>query len=103
MGRGIRVQRFMGKAKVLDQTELRFRFAELDAFDQQFAFTLAGFVDTAIVANELISPNDVGVAAGGGGAFRIAWNENFVIRLDVAVSPFENWAPQTYITINQPF
>jgi hypothetical protein len=47
---------------------LRFRFAELDAFDQQFAFTLAGFVDTAIVADELISPNDVGVAGGGGGA-----------------------------------
>lgn len=103
MGRGIRVQRFMGKAKVLDQAELRFRFYEFDAFEQQFALTLAGFLDTAIVASELTDPTDVGVAGGGGGAFRIAWNENFVIRLDVGVSPFENWEPQMYITINQPF
>ena len=103
MGRGIRVQRFMGKAKVLDQAELRFRFYEFDAFEQQFALTLAGFIDLAMVASELTDPTDVGVAGGGGGAFRIAWNENFVIRLDVGVSPFENWEPQMYITINQPF
>ncbi len=103
MGRGIRVQRFMGKAKILDQAELRFRFFEFDFFEQQFALTLAGFFDSAIVADELIAPTDIGVAAGGGGAFRIAWNENFIVRLDVGVSPFENWSPYVYITINQPF
>lgn len=103
MGRGIRVQRYMGKAKLLDQAELRFRFFEFDFLEQKFALTLAGFLDTAIVADELIDPEDVGVAAAGGGAFRIAWNENFIIRLDVGVSPVENWSPQIYITINQPF
>ncbi len=103
MGRGIRVQRFMGKAKLLDQAELRFRFYEFDVFDQQFALTLAAFMDSAIVADELVNPTDVGVVAAGGGAFRIAWNENFVIRLDVGVSPFEDFSPQIYITINQPF
>jgi hypothetical protein len=103
MGRGIRVQRFMGKAKLLDQAELRFRFFEFDAFEQQFALTLAAFVDSAIVADELLNPSDVGVIAAGGGAFRIAWNENFVIRVDVGVSPFEDFSPQIYITINQPF
>lgn len=103
MGRGIRVQRYLGKGKVLNQTELRYRFAEVELFEQQFAFTVAGFVDAAIVADELIAPKNVGTSAGGGGAFRIAWNENFVIRADLGVSPIEDWAPQLYITINQPF
>jgi|GEM_PF-363763 len=103
IGRGIRVQRFLGKGKVLNQSEVRFRFAEAELFAQQFAFTLAGFVDAGIVADELISPTNVGVSAGGGGALRIAWNENFVIRVDLGVSPLEQWALQPYITINQPF
>jgi hypothetical protein len=103
IGRGIRVQRFLGKGRILNQSELRFRFAEAELFAQQFAFTLAGFVDAGIVADELIAPSDVGVSAGGGGALRIAWNENFVIRIDLGISPFEQWALQPYITINQPF
>ena len=103
MGRGIRVQRYLGKAKVLNQTELRWRFFEFDVFDQDFALTAAGFVDAAIVADEIIDPKDLGTIAGGGGAFRIAWNENFIVRVDLGVSPIENWAPQLYITINQPF
>lgn len=103
MGRGIRVQRFLGRGKVLNQSEVRFRFAETELFSQQFAFTVAGFLDAAIVADELINPRDVGISAGGGGALRIAWNENFVIRIDLGVSPFEDWAVQPYITINQPF
>jgi hypothetical protein len=103
IGRGIRVQRFLGKGKILNQSEIRFRFAEAELFAQQFAFTLAGFVDAGIVADELFAPSNVGVSAGGGGALRIAWNENFVIRIDLGVSPLEQWALQPYVTINQPF
>jgi hypothetical protein len=103
IGRGIRVQRFLGKLKVLNQSEVRFRFAETELLSQHFAFTLAGFIDAGIVADELLAPTDVGVSAGGGGALRIAWNENFIIRIDIAVSPVERWAVQPYITINQPF
>jgi hypothetical protein len=103
IGRGIRVQRYLGKGKVLNQSELRFRFAEVELFEQDFAFTLAGFVDAGIVIDELIAPRNVGVSAGGGGALRIAWNENFVIRVDLGVSPLEQWSLQPYITINQPF
>jgi hypothetical protein len=97
------VQRFLGKGKILNQSEIRFRFAEAELFAQQFAFTLAGFVDAGIVADELFAPSNVGVSAGGGGALRIAWNENFVIRIDLGVSPLEQWALQPYVTINQPF
>lgn len=103
IGRGIRVQRYLGKGRILSQSELRFRFAEVKLFEQDFAFTVAGFVDAGIITDELISPRNVGVSGGGGGALRIAWNENFVIRVDLGVSPLERWALQPYITINQPF
>ncbi len=103
IGRGIRVQRYLGKVKLLDQVELRYRFFEFEAFEQDFALTTAAFVDAGLVGDELISPTSVGSAVGGGLAFRIAWNENFIIRVDVAVSPAENYAIQPYITINQPF
>ncbi|MBM4281045.1 MAG: hypothetical protein FJ137_09890 [Deltaproteobacteria bacterium] len=103
LGRGIRVQRFLGALKVLDQAELRWRFAEVEALGQALAFTAVGFVDSGLVADRVLQPQHVGVAAGGGGALRVAWNENFIVRCDVAVSPVEQWALQTYITIGQPF
>jgi outer membrane protein assembly factor BamA len=103
VGRGVRVQRYLGKGRVINMTELRYRFAELAAFEQAFAFTAVGFVDAGIVADELVAPADVGVVASGGGALRMAWNENFIVRLDVGVSPAEAFAPQVYITVNQPF
>lgn len=103
MGRGIRVQRYLGKAKILDQAELRYRFFEFEVFEQDFALTLAAFLDTGIIADEIFAPKNVGTQAGFGGAFRIAWNENFMIRVDLAASPVEAYTPQLYVTINQPF
>ena len=102
-GRGIRVQRYLGKARVIEMAELRYRFFEFGFFEQNFALTAVAFVDAALIGDELISPKDLGVVGSGGGAFRVAWNENFIVRLDVGVSPSERWAPQLYITINQPF
>ena len=103
IGRGIRVQRYLGKLKILDQVELRYRFFEFDFLEQSFALTLAAFVDAAIIGDELVDPKNLGTVAGGGGAFRVAWNENFMVRLDIAASPVEGGAPQVYLTINQPF
>jgi hypothetical protein len=103
VGRGIRVQRYLGGLKVLDQAELRWRFAELQGLGQSFAFTAVGFVDSGLVGDRVIAPAHLGIAAGGGGALRVAWNENFIVRCDVAVSPVEGWQPQTYITVGQPF
>ena len=40
---------------------------------------------------------------GGGGGLRLAWNKNFIIRLDVAASPFEANAPGLYINLNHIF
>jgi hypothetical protein len=102
-GRGIRVQRFLGALKVIEQAELRWRFAELRAFEQDFAFTAVAFADAGLVGDRLPTPTNLGLSAGGGGALRIAWNENFVVRLDLATSPVENWALQTYLTVGQPF
>jgi hypothetical protein len=103
MGRGIRVQRYLGKVKVLDQVELRYRFFEFAVLEQNFALTTAAFVDAGIIGDELINPKDIGTNGGFGGAFRVAWNENFMIRVDVAVSTVEDYATQLYNTINQPF
>lgn len=103
IGRGIRVQRFLGGLKVLDQAELRWRFAEVEGLGQTFAFTAVGFVDSGLVGDRVIAPTHLGVSAGGGGALRIAWNENFVVRCDVATSAIEGFTPQTYITVGQPF
>ena len=102
-GRGIRVQRYLGKLKILDQAELRYRFYEVDFLEQNFAFTLAAFIDAAIIGDELANPKNLGTVGGGGGALRVAWNDNFIIRLDIAASPVENYATQVYLTINQPF
>ena len=102
-GRGIRVQRFLGKARVIEMLELRYRFFEFDLFSQNFALTTAAFVDAALIGDEIIQPKDLGVVTSTGGALRIAWNENFIIRFDVGVSPQEAWSPQIYITVNQPF
>jgi len=103
MGRGIRVQRYLGKGRVYNQSELRWRFLDFEGFDQRFALTTAGFVDAAIVSDELAAPTNTGAAAGFGGALRLAWNENFIVRFDVGFSPIENMAPSIYLLIGNPF
>jgi hypothetical protein len=102
-GRGIRVQRYLGKLKVINMTELRWRFLDFDILSQQFGLTAVGFVDAALVGAELTSPRGAGVVGSTGGALRVSWNENFVVRCDVGVSPLEDWAPSLYLTIGNPF
>ena len=103
MGRGIRTQRYIGKLRTLNQTEVRYRFVDFMLFEQRFSLTAAGFLDAGIVGQEIAAPGEIGAVAGGGGGLRLAWNENFVIRADVGVSPVEAWDPKLYILINNPF
>jgi hypothetical protein len=103
VGRGIRVQRYLGKGRMVNMTELRWRFWSFELFAQRFALSTVGFVDAAIIADDIRKPTNVGAQFGLGGALRIAWNENFVVRADVGTSPVENWSPSLYLTINHPF
>jgi Omp85 superfamily domain len=103
LGRGIRVQRFLGKARLLNQAELRWRFLDFSVLEQKFALAAAGFADLGVVAASLEEPGPMPVQVGFGGGVRVGWNENFWIRFDVGVSPAERFAPGFYVLVNAPF
>lgn len=105
MGRGIRAQRVLGKAKLFDQTELRWTPVRFEAFDQRFDVGTGAFFDAGLVGEDL---PDLGSHAGrvllGFGAMgRLGWNDNFVLRFDVATSPVEDWAISPYLLVNHLF
>lgn len=103
LGRGIRAQRYIGKLRVIDTTELRWRFLDTEVVGQRLAFAAAGFVDAGLVGRELTEPGPMPLQAGGGGGLRVAWNENFIIRFDVGFSSVEAWQPMIYLLIANPF
>lgn len=103
LGRGIRAQRYIGKLRVIDQTELRWRFLDAKVFDQELAFDAAGFFDAGLVGRELHDPGAMPLQTGLGGALRVAWNKNFVIRFDLGFSSVEGWHPSPYLLIGNPF
>ncbi len=103
IGRGIRVQRYIGKLRLVDQTELRWDVAKTEVLAQRLVFTVAGFVDAGIVGKELVDPGPMPLQVGLGGALRVAWNENFIIRFDVGASSVEAWQPMPYLLIGNAF
>lgn len=103
LGRGIRGQRFLGRLKLLEQQELRWHFYDFDAFGQRFGLITNAFLDAGLVG---LSVDDLGEARlpiGFGAAFAISWNENFILRVDVAASSVEGFSPYPYITLGQSF
>jgi len=105
LGRGIREHRYLGKVKVLSQTELRWSFAELDLLSEHFKFGLATFLDAAWVGYDIFDwrGQPLAVVGGAGAGLRLLWNRDFAIRLDVAVSPHEGYGPRMYIRVGNPF
>lgn len=102
-GRGIRVQRYLGKLRVFDQAELRWRFFDTEFLRQRFGFTAVGFADVGVVGAEVTAPGQLALLPGFGGGLRISWNENFIVRFDVGFSPIEGYEPGTYLLIGHPF
>jgi hypothetical protein len=108
MGRGIRVQRYIGRIKALSQTELRGDFLTHKLFGQEFKWTGVGFLDAGWVAVDWtdIGGDPLAVPFGVGAGLRLAWEENFIIKLDLATSAAEGWnllPPGIYIDIGHPF
>jgi hypothetical protein len=104
MGRGIRVQRYVGKLKVFGQSELRWRFVEWQMFGSNFALSTNGIIDVGYVGVEVFDQEPGGqVPFGVGGAVLFHWNENFMLRVEVATSAIENYGTSVYITLGQSF
>jgi hypothetical protein len=105
LGRGIREQRYVGKLKAIEQMELRWEFAKAEFWAQRFDFMVAGFTDAGWIGSPETLTDFGGDPAkllvSYGGSFRINWNRNFVVYVDLGFSPIENHAMQTYINVNQ--
>lgn len=105
IGRGVREHRYLGKVKVISQTELRWSFLELTLLEQHLKLGLAGFLDAAWLGYDVLDwrGEPLAVVAGAGAGFRVLWNRNFSVRLDVGMSPVERYQPRIYIRVGNPF
>jgi hypothetical protein len=102
IGRGLRRRRFIGRIKLVTQGELRWAvFGDPDTF----RLTAQTFVDLGWVAVDWdhVGGNPRKVLAGFGGGLGGSWGENFVLRLDVAFSPHEDYEPYVYLLLSHPY
>jgi hypothetical protein len=104
-GRGIRLRRYVGRLKAMNQTELRATFWRPTVAGVDLELTALGFLDLGFVGAD---PLDFGPAfshplPATGGGLRIAVDRNFVVRGDVGVSPIEGWSPSVYIDLRNVF
>jgi len=104
-GRGIRSQRFIGRVKASNQTEFRLHLGGVDAGTQRFDFGLVGFGEVGFVAVDWanIADKNSGPLFGTGAGFRLAWNRDFIIRVDAGFSPIEDWGSRIYINLDHIF
>ncbi|TVQ88744.1 MAG: hypothetical protein EA397_16235 [Deltaproteobacteria bacterium] len=101
--RGIRLRRFRGRVKGLNQVELRWRFARTRIFKIPFDFGVLSFHDTGMTAENWADLGRMRPYWGTGGGLRITMDQSFVIRADVGVSPVERWSPGVYISLGNLF
>jgi hypothetical protein len=87
--RGILKNRIQGEVKTLANGELRWLFLSVSPLRQQLDFTLAAFVDAGKGWAD-VSFRDPGLLLyAGGGGLRVAWEKNFIVRLDCGYSPLD--------------
>ncbi len=104
-GRGIRLRRYIGKVKLMEQAELRATVWSPTVGGVPIDLTVLGFGDVGVVSAEW---EGLGEALahplpGTGGGLRVAIDKNFIVRVDVGVSPLEDWSPSVYIDLNNTF
>ncbi|NOY93074.1 MAG: BamA/TamA family outer membrane protein [Deltaproteobacteria bacterium] len=102
MGRGIRARRYIGRIKVIGQTELR---ATLFGDPKKFSLMVLAFVDAGYVG---VGYRDFGgdperVLLGFGGGVGAHWGSSFVLRFDVGTSALERYSPSFYLTLSHPY
>ncbi|PTL77913.1 BamA/TamA family outer membrane protein [Vitiosangium sp. GDMCC 1.1324] len=85
--RGILKNRLQGQAKALANGELRFKFLSVSPWDQHLDFTLVAFVDAGQAWTDLRFADGGDPRYGAGGGLRIAWENDFILRVDYGISP----------------
>lgn len=105
VGRGLRDQLIVGRYKLLEQLELRYTFLDFSLLKQDFALSSALFGDTGMVVydNKSFIDDFKHIYTGFGTGLRIHWNQNFIIRADLGLSPVENFSPRFYLVVGNVF
>ena len=90
--RGVPLQRYHGKIKLIGNLELRSKLLRFPLFKRPFALGLQTFLDAGRVwtewrPNPVLDGEALGLKVGLGGGLRLYWGSNFVVRGDVAWSP----------------
>ena len=98
-GRGVRSRRVLGKARAMNQVEVRATAATLTPGKATLDITPVAFADLGFWAWDFASLDQGAPMYGTGGGLRLAINKNFILRGDVGVSPLEDWAPQVYLDV----
>jgi hypothetical protein len=105
VGRGVRVQRFLGRIKAVVQEELRVDVVHVDLWGNDAGLVVAPFVDAGFVfvdARDVVDDRPR-LLWGGGIALRASWNDAFVMRLDLAMSPIEGLRVGVYTAPGHPY
>jgi len=100
-GRGVRAGRVLGRARAMNQTEVRATVWSPRPFGVLVDITLVGFFDAGYWAEDFdaIGGDNAAFVWGTGGGLRIAANKNFIVRFDMGFSPLEDFAPSIYIDL----
>jgi hypothetical protein len=90
--RGVPLQRYHGKIKVMGNVELRSTLVRFDFLKRRVRAGLIGFVDIGRVwadwsPQPALDGQDLGLAVGLGGGLRVQWGGTLMVRVDGAVSP----------------
>lgn len=103
-GRGVRYRRVVGKAKVMNQVDLRATVWSPTLLDKvTIDVTPVAFLDAGYWSDSLSTLTDADRSAfvyGTGGGLRLAFNKNFVLRGDVGFSPLEDWSARVYLDVD---
>lgn len=104
-GRGIRLRRFLGRLKAMNQAELRTTVFSPKIGNLVIDIGVLGFNDLGFVGEDWSEVGDMWstplVTYGGG--LRLAFDKNFIVRADVGVSAVEDYSPGVYIDIRNLF
>lgn len=91
--RGVPLQRYHGKVKLLGNVELRARLLPFSVWSQRFVLGAVAFADAGRTfagygaADRRLDGEGAGIKVGLGGGLRLQWGETFLLRADAAWSP----------------
>ncbi len=99
-GRGVRSGGVIGKARYMDQVELRLLAASPEVKGTTIDIHPIGFFDAGYWAEDHANLSNGSFVYGYGGGLRLAFNKNFIIRADLGFSPLEDNTMQMYIDVS---